>query len=526
MKRFFRSIALVMTLSVTLCMCNGCKKGDPSGNVSETTTGNTVASTEESTTAVGSTGEKVYGGEVVVGIQQDIDSLDPHVAVAAGTKEILFNVFDGLVNSDENGDVYPAVAQSYTISEDGLTYTFKLRDGIKFSNGNEVTVEDVKYSIERCSGILDGTPLVKALSVISSVEIVDQSTINIVLTDANLEIIYYLTAGIIPATSKDSGELVGTGPFKIDSYTPQEGIVLTRNDYYWQDGFPYLDKVTFKIVASAQSAMMELQAGTINIYPYLTDDQANELSSNFTIASNGSSVVQALYINNAVEPFNDVRVRKALAYAIDVDSINEFVFGGRGQKVGTSMIPGTSCFVDGLNYEYDVTKAKELLAEAGYPNGFDMEITVPSNYQMHMDTAQVMVEQLKAAGINAKIVSVDWATWLSDVYKGRSYQTTVSGIAGSLTPSYLLVRYQSDAKNNFFNYSNENFDTLYKKISTTLDENELTEGYKQLQKYLAEDVASVYTLVPPVLIAMDKKLGGYKFYPIYVQDMKSVYWTK
>lgn len=513
MKNFFKRLSLVcvvvMVLSAALTGCAGGKKGEePSGNVSEPA------------------GKAVRGGEVVVGIQQDIDSLDPHLAVAAGTDEILFNIFEGLVVPDENGNVTPAVAKDYTISEDGLTYTFILRDGIKFSDGTPVTAGDVKYSIERCAGLLDGTPLVKALSIVSRVDIVDQSTINIVLSEANLEIIYYLTAEIIPASSQESGEIIGTGPFKLESYTPQEGITLVRNEYYWQEGLPYLDKVTFKIVASAESAMMELQAGSIDIYPYLTDDQANELAANFNIASNGSSVVQALYVNNAVAPFDDVRVRQALAHAIDRDAINDFIFGGRGQLIGTSMLPDYDCYVDGLGYKYDTAKAKELLAEAGYPDGFDMEITVPSNYQMHLDTAQVIVEQLKEAGISASIKSVDWSTWLDEVYKGRNFQTTVCGIAGSLTPSYLLVRYQSTIKNNFVNYNNEEFDTLYKKISTSLDSSEVTEGYRKLQTMLAQDAASVYIAVPPVLIAMDRKLGGYRFYPIYVQDMKYVYWTE
>lgn len=508
LKRLSLACVVVMVLSAALTGCSGGKKGEnPSDSVSETT------------------GTAVTGGEIVVGIQQDIDSLDPHLAVAAGTDEILFNIFEGLVVPDENGNVIPAVAKEYTISDDGLTYTFKLRDGIKFSDGTLVTAEDVKYSIERCAGLLDGTPLVKALSIVSSVEIVDGSTINIVLSEANSEIIYYLTADIIPASSSETGEIIGTGPFKLDSYVPQEGIILSRNEYYWQEGLPYLDKVTFKIVASAESAMMELQAGSIDIYPYLTDDQANELSSTFDIKSNGSNVVQGLYLNNAAAPFDDVRVRQALSYAIDRDAINEFIFGGRGTVIGTSMVPGYDCYVD-TGYEHDVKKAKELLTEAGYPDGFTMEITVPSNYQMHVDTAQVIVEQLKEAGITATIKKVDWSTWLEDVYKGRNFETTVCGIAGSLTPSYLLVRYQSTAKNNFVGYTNENFDTLYKKISTSLDSEEITEGYRQLQTMLHEDAASVYTVVPPVLIAMNKKIAGYRFYPIYVQDMKYVYWTE
>lgn len=514
MKRFSKAMSLLLVMllvfSVALSGCSGNKEGDnTSDNVSESTAG-----------------EPVYGGEVVVGIQQDIDSLDPHLAVAAGTDEILFNIFEGLVNPDENGNVIPAVAKNYEISEDGLIYTFYLRDGIKFSDGSLVTVEDVKYSIERCAGLLDGTPLVKALSIVSSVDIVDQSTINIVLSEANLEIIYYLTAQIIPASSAETGVILGTGPFKLDSYVPQEGVVLTKNEYYWQEGLPYLDKVTFKIVASAESAVIELKAGSIDIYPYLTDDQANELGSDYNIGSNGSSVVQALYVNNAVAPFDDVRVRQALCYAIDSQAINDFVFGGRAQNVGTSMLPDYEVYVDGIGYEYDVNKAKELLTEAGYPDGFDMEITVPSNYQMHMDTATVIIEQLKQVGINAVIESVDWSTWLEDVYYGRDFETTVSGIAGSLTPSYLLVRYQSDIKNNFVNYNNPEFDALYKEISTTLDADKMEDGYRQLQQMLTDDAASVYTVVPPVLIAISKELGGYKFYPIYVQDMKSVYYCK
>lgn len=507
-----KTLGLLLIAALTATAVTGCKK---------TTEPNPSESVTQSASV-----EKVTGGEVVVGIQQDVDSLDPHVAVAAGTKEILFNVFEGLVMPTEDGSVAPAVASGYVVSEDGLTYTFTIRDGIKFSDGRAVTAEDVKYSIERCAGILDGTPLVAALSTVSHVDIVDQSTVNIVLSEANLEIIYYLNAEIIPANSDKNGDMVGTGPFKLDSYNPQESVVLSRNENYWQNGLPYLDKVTFKIVASAESAMIELKAGSIDVYPYLTDDQALELADSFNIAGNGSSVVQALFINNVVAPFDNVKVRQALCYAIDSDTINDMVFGGKAEKIGTSMLPGQEVYVEGLEYGHDVEKAKALLSEAGYANGFDMEITVPSNYQMHMDTAQIMVENLKEVGITAKINAVDWSTWLDDTYKGRNFQTTVCGITGKLTPSYLLVRYQSDAGNNFINYNNPKYDELYKKIAVTLDENELKEGYRTLEKYLAEDAACVFNLVPPVLIALDKKLDGYKFYPIYVQDMKSVYWTK
>lgn len=141
----------------------------------------------------------VYGGSVVVGIQQDIDSLDPHKATAAGTKEILFNVFEGLVKPDENGNLICAVASDYSISDDGLVYTFTLRDGVKFHNGNDVTCEDVKYSLERVAGLLDGTPLVATLQTIQAVDILDDKTVQVTVDTPNTELIYSFVTAIIPA---------------------------------------------------------------------------------------------------------------------------------------------------------------------------------------------------------------------------------------------------------------------------------------------------------------------------------------
>ena len=194
--------------------------------------------------------EPTYGGSVVVGIQQDVDSLDPHKATAAGTKEILFNIFEGLVKPDENGNLMNAVASDYKISEDGLVYTFTIRENIKFHNGNAVTAEDVEYSLERASGLLDGTPLISALSAITSVDIIDPKTVQVTMGSANTELIYSFVAAIIPKGSGEdaNADPIGTGPFSFVSYAPQEGIVVAKNANYWQEGLPYLDKVEFKII--------------------------------------------------------------------------------------------------------------------------------------------------------------------------------------------------------------------------------------------------------------------------------------
>lgn len=466
---------------------------------------------------------------IVVGIQQDIDSLDPHKATAAGTKEILFNIFEGLVKPDENGGLIGAVASDYTISDDGLVYTFTLRENVKFHNGDVVTAEDVKYSLERVSGLLDGTPLMSTLKTIESVDIVDEHTVQVTVGSANTELIYSFVAAIIPFGSgeDEAGNPIGTGPFSFVSYVPQEGIVLEKNPDYWQEGLPYLDRVEFKIVSSGETALMELQGGTIDFYAYLTDSQAETLRESHQVLSSASNVVQALFLNNAVAPLDDVRVRQAILYALDKDEINDFVGGGTGTLISSAMLPTLKDNYVDLNDVYgtkaNVEKAKELLADAGYPDGFDLEIIIPSDYEFHMETGEVVVEQLKAVGINASIKGVEWATWLSDVYNGRQYAATISGITCDNTPGYLLNRFQTTSSKNFINFENEEYDETYEKAQATLDLGQKAEYYKQLQQILCDEAGSAFLQVPANMTAISNRIAGYKFYPVYVQDMSTVY---
>lgn len=504
------AVSVMLILSTVLC---GCADGNG-----------------ESSSGDNSSKEPSYGGSVVVGIQQDIDSLDPHKAVAAGTKEILFNIFEGLVKPDENGNLINAVADSYTVSDDYLEYTFTLREGIKFHDGRPVTVEDIKYSLERASGLLDGTALISSLKKISSVNIVDQKTVKVVLSTADTEMIYNFTAAIIPKpdSGEESAQIIGTGPFKFVSYTPQGSVVIEKNNDYWQEGVPYLDKVTFKIVSGTDSAMLELKAGTIDIYPYLTDSQATELASTFNVKFDATNLIQALFLNNSVAPFDNEKVRQAMNYAIDRNEINLFVSGGRASIIAAPMIPGLKDYYEDCTgmYPYDTAKAKELLAQAGYPDGFEMTITVPANYSFHMQTAEVIVEQLAKVGIKAKIDAVEWDTWLDKAYNKRQYQTTICGITSDLSPDYVLNRFVSSSSKNFTNFKSDKYDEAYAKTTDAIDKNEKIEGYKNLQKILADEADSVCIQVTPLIIAINKKLDGYKFYPVYVQDMSSVYFIK
>ena len=518
MENFMKKrLSLFLTALLTMAVLGGCG-ADSTGESSQEN------SSKESVVQ----SEAVYGGSVVVGIQQDIDSLDPHKATAAGTKEILFNIFEGLVKPDENGNLICAVASDYSISDDGLVYTFTLRDNVKFHNGNTVTGEDVKYSLERAAGLLDGTPLISTLQTIQSVDILDNKTVQVTVGAANTELIYSFVAAIIPAGSGEdtAADPVGTGPFSFVSYTPQEGIVVKKNTDYWQEGLPYLDEVEFKITGSADTALLELQGGSIDIYAYLTDSQANTLKDTFQVVSSPSNVVQALFLNNAEKPLDDVRVRQAICYALDKDMINEFVAGGNGTPVSSAMLPTLKDYYVDLNDVYGTTanvdKAKELLADAGYPDGFDLTIAIPSNYEFHMQTGEVVAEQLKEVGINVTIDAMEWSTWLDQVYNGRQYQATISGITSDLTPGYLLNRFQTDSKKNFINFASADYDALYQKIQDTLDVEQKKEYYKQLQQILCEDAGSAFLQVPANTTAIAKNLTGYKFYPVYVQDLSTV----
>ncbi|MCR5357138.1 MAG: ABC transporter substrate-binding protein [Lachnospiraceae bacterium] len=487
-------LSVLLTLTIALSGCSGRKTGDSS--------------------------------KIVVGIPQDLeDSLDPHKAAAAGTREVLFNVFEGLLKPDVNGDLIPAVAKEYTVSDDGLTYSFILRDGIKFHDGNPVTAQDVKYSIEKSAGMTGDASLIAAFSNIDKVNAVSDSQVDIVLKERDVDFPAYLAsvnASIIPMSNAASDTTpIGTGPYKYVSRSPQENVIMERFDDYWGEKADIKD-VEFKIEVG-DAMIMDLKGGSVDMSARLSVTQVKQLGDEFEILEGSMNLVQALYLNNKVKPFDDVKVRQAMCYATDTQEILDLAFDGHGAPIGSSVFPAFGkYFIPELadKYPRDVNKAKDLLKEAGYPDGFDMTITVPSNYIPHVDTAQVLVEQLKEAGIRATINQVEWNTWLSDVYAGRSYESTVIGVdASSMTAEALLGRFYSKADNNFANYSNAEYDRLYEESRVTFDDVKRTELFKDMEKILADDAANVYIQDMAEFVALNKKFEGYEFYPLYVLDI-------
>lgn len=515
MKKRLTAFLLAALMCTGLCAC-GSKAESPS----QSATAPPASSTESANKAANA---------VTVGIAQDLDnSLDPHKAVAAGTKEVMFNVFEGLVKPTSNGDLIPAVASNYTVSEDHLTYTFTLREGVKFHNGDAVTAEDVVYSLKRVAAPTEtGVVQVEALSIMADVAAVDERTVAITLTEPSNEFISYLTVAILPAdyTEQDT-KPVGTGPFTFASRSAQENIILEKFEEYWGQK-AYLDQVTFRIIENAEGLLMGLQSGAIDICSHLTTTQVSLLSdSEFSIAQGNMNLVQAMYLNNAVAPFDNVLVRQALCHAIDRQMILDLAFDGYGTLIGSSMYPAFGKYFDDTltnHYAYDVDAAKALLAQAGYPGGFDMTITVPSNYQPHMDTAEVVVEQLKAIGVNAVIQPVEWETWVSEAYVGRNFQATLVGVdASTMTARALLERFTSTYSKNFINYNNAEYDALFAQAQACYDDAEQTALYKAMERNLTENAANVYIQDLADLVAVRKGLTGLEFYPIYVLDLSTV----
>ena len=517
-KKQLLSGVMALLLSASLCACGGSKTAEgtseAAGESSEAETSNTL-----------SEGTPVPGGSVVYGMTQDLASLDPHVDTDAGTRDVVFNLYEGLVKPTSDGGFIAAVASDYTISDDAKTYTFTLRDGITFHDGTPVTIEDVKYSIDRYAEIQGESSAFSSL--VDSVEVQDDKTLVVNLKESYSEFLPMMTIAIIPQSNEDPvGNPIGTGPFKYVSYTPGQNLELEKYDGYWQEGVPSLDSVEFKFIADVDTAFVELQAGTIDILKYLTSAQAETLGDDYNIVQGSMNLVHAMYLNSAYEPLSKTEVRQALCYAVDRDAINNFIFGGKSHIIGSHMIPAMSKYYEPeaeTVYSYDPEKAKELLADAGYADGFDLEITVPSSYSQHVDSAQIIADELSQVGINVTLNQVEWSTWLQDVYKGGNFQATVIGFDGTLAPSDWLKKYVTDDAKNFMHCSNTEYDDVFNTAYTTVDDDVKVENYKKAQMILAEDAAAVYIEDPANLVAVSKKFGGYTFYPTAAEDMSLLY---
>ena len=516
-KKFF---ALSLALALTASLLGGCGGAKSKGD-----NGSDKTSASSGETNIGSSAES---NEIVVGIPQDLDdSLDPYQISAAGTREVMFNVYEGLVKISPDGSYVPAVASEYEISEDGKVYTFTLRDGVKFHNGAEVTTDDVLYSLETCAATSVNTSVAAALSDIK-VKAEDNKII-ITLPAANADFLAFVSNAFIgPKDYKDQATApVGTGPFRFVSRSVQENVILEKNtDYYGTQAI--LDRVTFRVFSDANAEILALESGSLDLTAHLQADQIATLTNGYNILESTMNLAVGMYLNNAREPFDNEKVRQALCYGVDIDEIMALATGGAGVKIGSAMFPNFTRYFDPAlaeKYPHDVKKAKKLLEEAGYGKGFTFKLTYPKEYEHpYGDMAQAIKEELAQVGVTVKLDPVQWASWLSDVYQGRKYDATMVGFdATVLTASAMLKRYTSNDKSNMFNYSNKDFDKTYAKASASTDDAEQTALYKECLNILNKTAASVYLQDLPEYVVINPALDGYQFYPLYILDMSTIH---
>lgn len=465
-----------------------------------------------------------------VALPEDLDnSLDPHKTTSALTRAELFNVFEGLVKPTPNGDLVCAVADHYEISEDRKTYTFTLRDGILFHNGQLVTAEDVVWSIQRCTAPENPEIVsVEALSDIETIEAVDEKTVVITLREPSNTFLSYLTLPILPKdyTEQDSAP-VGTGPFRYVSRQPRVEVVLEKNEAYW--GTPAkLDKVVYQVIEDSDKLLERLESGAVDLCSHLTCDQAAQLPEGFHVEEGTRNLVVALYLNHGVQPLNDIRVRKALCMGVDKQGIIDQVFDGYGTPIGSSVYPAFGkYFDDSLTHYYprDVAAAKALLAEAGYPNGLTLTMTVPG--EPYLEMAEVLVPQLAEIGVTLQIQPVEWETWYEETYYERGFETTLVGVdAANMTAQALLERFVSDFRKNFINYHNAAYDGLFRRVLATYEDGEQTRLYQEMARNLTENAANVYLQDLPDLVAVRDGIDGVQFYPTNVMDLSNVHYEK
>ncbi len=466
---------------------------------------------------------------VRINMESEPDNLDPWLSAASDTEAVFHNVFEGLVLFDETGALIPGLAKSWDISDDGLTYTFHLRDDVTFHNGKAFSAEDVVYTYEALSGLGGEEPLSSKFTNVTAINAIDDYTVELTLGEADAAFLQYTRVAVLPKGYEDqSSAPVGTGPFVFEKYVPGQMVVLEKNEnYYDESRMPKIDEAQIYIMGDDSAVLTALQSGQLDA-GIVYADSADYLSGDFTINSSPQNMVQLFALNNSVEPFDDVRVRQAFEYAINKDQIIDGVFAGYATELYSNFSPVMSYFYnDELSdvYTYDVDKAKELMAEAGYEAGFDITITVPSNYQKHVDTAQVIAQQLKEINVNATIEPVEWGQWLEQVYTNAEYETTIVGLTGKLDPNDILGRYVSDYGKNFMKYSNPDYDKLIEEAKTASDE-ERVELFKECQKVLTEDAAAVWICDPNAIAVTRSDLKGYTFYPVSFIDLSKLYYEE
>lgn len=480
------------------------------------------------TLVLGSASAHAARSDLVLGVVLEPPHLDPTAGAAAAIDEIVYaNVFEGLTRVGANGEVLPALAESWDISDDGRVYTFKLHGKVLFHDGTTFDGEDVKFSLDRARDAKSVNAQKVLFEGIENVEIIDPLTVRITLKQPDGDFLYNMGWGdaviVAPETAATNKERpVGTGPFKFGNWAKGSQITLLRNAAYWGSQ-PALEKATFRIIPDPAAATAALLAGDVQAFPvfpsYETVPQF-QADPRFKVVIGTTEGETVLGMNNAKPPFDALKVRQAIAHAIDRKALIDGTMFGFGTPIGSFFPPHHAAYTDlTAKSAYDPELAKKLLAEAGHPQGFKTTLKLPPPVYARRG-GEIIAAQLAAIGIEAEIIPLEWAQWLDQVFKGKDYDLT---IVSHTEPNDLNIFARDDY---YFNYDNQAFKELIKAIAATSDQAQRAELYRKAQTVLADDVPAAFLFQLPKTGIWDAGIEGlWENGPIQANDLTNVRWT-
>ncbi|TPK77527.1 MULTISPECIES: ABC transporter substrate-binding protein [unclassified Mesorhizobium] len=466
--------------------------------------------------------------DLVIGIPLEPPHLDPTAGAAAAIREVTYaNVFEGLTRIGPNSEVLPDLAESWTVSDDGKVYTFKLHTGVKFHDGTDFSADDVKFSLDRARAENSINAQKQLFAAIDKVEVVDPATVKVTLAHPQGSFLYNMGWGdavIVSPKSADTNKEkpIGTGPFKFESWAKGSSITLVKSDHYW--GAPvFLEKAEFRIVPDAAAAVPALLSGDIQAFPFFDPDSVSQVKDDprFKVVVGATEGETILSINNKKPPFDKLQVRQAISYALDRKAIIDGASAGLGLPIGSHMSPANKYYVDltGL-YPHNVNKAKELLKEAGLENGFKATLKLPPPSYARLG-GEIIASELRDVGINLEIIPVEWAQWLDQVFTKKDYDLT---IVSHTEPNDIGIYSRKDY---YFNYDNPTFDKIIADLDLTSDEAKRKELYAEAQKILADNAVVGFLYELPKVGVWDAKLQGlWENAPIPANDLTKVKWSE
>ncbi len=432
--------------------------------------------------------------EIKLGMVLEPPHLDPTAGAAAAIDEITYlNIFEGLTKIDANGAVLPSLATSWEISDDNLTYIFKLKEGVKFHDGSKFDAEDVVFTFERAMAEDSVNAQKGIFSIIEEVRAIDDMSVAITLKNPSGDFLFNIGRGdavIVAKESADNNKVnpIGTGPFKFVRWDRGSRVILEAYENYKGDAVS-LKRAEFVFISDPNTAISAMLAGDLDGFPMFPAPESLEIFANddrFKVVVGTTEGETILATNNKRAPFNDIRVRQAIAHAIDRKAIIDGAMFGYGTPIGSHFAPHHPYYVDKVDiYPFDLEKARQLLAEAGYPNGFKATIKLPPPSYARRG-GQIIASQLREIGIELELINVEWAQWLDEVFSKKDYDLT---IVSHVEPFDIGIYANPDY---YFQFDNEDFQALMQQLNRTTNDDARRALAIYAQDFLARHAVNGY----------------------------------